>query len=213
MVGEGDYDYRFSEDDGEWWSWLQMIALLCHEHMKQVVEGPDGRSGGLVSCEVSMRETWLFTDTNTDGRFPNVMSVCGCCLDAYRHLLFDFAVTRQDGSVVRLHPNWSSAIVDAFGLADHDEQMERPRAGLCGSTRDLLHFDLDKLKQRCGEDVLTHPSATASPPPLPFKAPPPGNQRWHRAPPLPFKAPPPDPRWLASPAAGGPGINQLIRQV
>ena len=54
MVGEGDYDYRFSEDDGEWWSWLQMIAHLCEEDMKTVVEGQDGRSGGLVSCEVFM---------------------------------------------------------------------------------------------------------------------------------------------------------------
>ena len=167
LPGDEPDPYSFSQDR-EPWSWLHMIALLQQEVMEQVVNGPGGRSGGLVSCKVSTDKT----------------RTCYCLpLDEYD---FDFYVTREDGSVVRLHPHSCSPLVNAIGLADHDDVS-------------VLEFDLEWEPsvldfaqillewEPSVQDVQIHPSPMASPPPPPpgFKAPPPG------LPPPGFKAPPP----------------------
>ena len=43
-------------EDRQWmWNWKEMVAQLTDESMKIVVDGPGGRSGGLVACTFSAR--------------------------------------------------------------------------------------------------------------------------------------------------------------
>ena len=44
--------------------------------------------------------------------------------------MWDFALHRDDGTGVRLHPHWSDRKVDAFDLLPHADTVQPPKAGL-----------------------------------------------------------------------------------
>ena len=74
--------------------------------------------------------------------------------------MWDFVLHRDDGTGVRLHPNWSNRKVAAFALSPHADTVQSPKAGLGQSDgrgtfryyADLgvertFHFDCPKEKQ------------------------------------------------------------------
>ena len=167
IPGRNELDYGFRSDGMEQWSWLQMIAHLCEEDMKTVVEGQDGRSGGLVSCEVFMLQPCREFATS---------------LPEIRNLRYWFVVTCQDGSVVWLHPQWSSEVVDAVVAGRHVSLRFDPVKGSqqCGSSGDTLYpsHNATSTTQTCVPRPrfkappagMTPPADSARPQ---FKAPPP----------------------------------------
>ena len=166
LPGDEPDPYSFSQDR-EPWSWLHMIALLQQEDMEQVVNGPGGRSGGLVSCEVFMLQPCREFATS---------------LPEIRNLRYWFVVTCQDGSVVWLHPQWSSEVVDAVVAGRHVSLRFDPVKGSqqCGSSGDTLYpsHNATSTTQTCvPRPRLKAPPAGMTPPAdsarPQFKAPPP----------------------------------------
>ena len=108
------------------WNWKEMVAQLTDESMKIVVDGPGGRSGGLVACTFSARPNsydheLAFCYKRVDRMVPNVLPK------------FDFCLHRVDGSGIRLHPRYSCPNIETFELTGHAEQVLPPAAGKGGS--------------------------------------------------------------------------------
>ena len=90
------------------WSWLEMIAQLLPESMGKVVNGPNGRSGGVMGCSFETRPNsydhnrsafiWETTGVPPQTRLP----------------IWDFVVHRADGSAIRLHPEWARPRFPSF---------------------------------------------------------------------------------------------------
>ena len=136
-IHHADVGMEFMVRD-EWnvpWSWHEMVAQLDAASMEFVVNGPDGRSGGLLGCSFAVRpnsydhkrshEIFLRTGTAPDVRLP----------------VWDFVLHREDGSGIRLHPQWSPENrpgmkkkkprpeITTFDMDGHDEPVEVPGAG------------------------------------------------------------------------------------
>ena len=101
---------------GEWrqWSWHEMIAQLDDDSMKKVVTGLEGRSGGLVGCSFAIRpgsydhkrhNMLIKTATNSEQKLP----------------IWDFVVHREDGTRIRLHPQWKGTVVETIEEPGHAE--------------------------------------------------------------------------------------------
>ena len=74
---------------------------------------------------------------------------------------WDFVLIREDGSGIRVHPQWSTTKILTYDVEGHGEEVEIPRAGLGKSdgrgtyaryrnlgTGDALRFDASKRPQR-----------------------------------------------------------------
>ena len=120
--------------EGKLWSWHEMVAQLDPASMWVVVEGTDGRSGGLVACTFAIRPNSYDHKRShmlkeTTGRAPNV-----------RLPVWDFVLHRDDGTGLRLHPRWSPPgkgkkskksrpEVETFELGGHAAPVPVPDAG------------------------------------------------------------------------------------
>ena len=102
-----------------------MVAQLNEKSMELVVEGPQGRSLGLVMCCVQQTEMY----------------------DQKRqHFLWDFVLERDDATYVALHPMKGNTTVDCrFSLPVRD--LELPRTGAGGT---MGSWDLQVLHQEAG---------------------------------------------------------------
>ena len=83
------------------WSWHEMVAQLDPASMREVVEGIDGRSGGLVACTFAIRPNSYdhkrsYMLWQTTGKSPNTLLP-----------VWDFVLHRDDGTGIRLHPQYS----------------------------------------------------------------------------------------------------------
>ena len=78
------------------WSWQQMVSHLTDEFLDWVVDGPDGRSGGILGCSINARPG------SSDIKMQNQVK--------HRRQLpvFDFVIWRADGSHLHMHPGWNS---------------------------------------------------------------------------------------------------------
>ena len=118
--------WEFSD---EWttWSWHEMIAQLDEASMEEVVTGPSGRSRGLVGCSFAIRpgsydhkrhNMLIKTATNSKQQLP----------------YWDFVVHREDGSGIRLHPQFKGTVVETIEEPVHAEAFAvvtvPPRRGL-----------------------------------------------------------------------------------
>ena len=127
---------------------MEMIAQLDETSMIFVVKGRDGRSGGLIGCCLSPR--------------PN-------SYDHTRHRqlkdegtpwlpLWDFVIHREDGTMVRLHPQANTVNVETLEL--HPKPPPQRKGGKGGrwglgkyrqykdiGTKELLRFDARKGQQ------------------------------------------------------------------
>ena len=123
VKGKG-MDYDFDLTKVQYWSWLEMVAQLDDESMAYVVNGPDNRSRGLVACWVSSRP-----HSYDHKRHHQLKEARNPKKDAQLRV-WDFFITRDDGSSIRLHPQWSTTKVETFAGGGHDEEVEPPVHGL-----------------------------------------------------------------------------------
>ena len=129
-----------------------MVASLDAESIRYVVTN-DGRSRGLVRCEFSMRPNSYDHSSSAalrkEGR--DVQTKMG---------VWDFLIIREDGSGVRLHPEWSKTKVKTLSVQGPQTQMATPSKGFGksagrGSFRAysdhdverFLRFDANKIQE------------------------------------------------------------------
>ena len=106
------------------WSWHEMVAQLDAESMRVVVEGDAGRSGGLIRCELLPRPGFRY-----DHKRHHQLKDAGRAERNTQLRVWDFVLTRDDGSGLRLHPQWSSTKVETYAV-EGGEGLQVPRAGL-----------------------------------------------------------------------------------
>ena len=76
-------------------------------------------------------------------------------------MIWDFIVVRDDGSAIRLHPNWSNTKVESFDAPPGLEDFEVPASGLGGTsgpgtfkyfksknTTRIVRFDASKVPKQ-----------------------------------------------------------------
>ena len=117
-------DYDFDENRSHGWSWFEMVAQLDAESMAFVVNGADGRSCGLVSCSFALRPN------SYDHKRHHQLRLAGTPKKDAQVRVWDFVLTRVDGSAVRLHPQWSNTAVESYAVEGHAEEVEIPAHGL-----------------------------------------------------------------------------------
>ena len=125
VTGSGP-SWEFDRNNMKEYDWRDLIAQLRDEDVRRVVEGPGGRSGGIVGCEISVRPN------SYDHLRHKKMKEEGTDMG---HMLpmWDFVVHRADGTGMRLHPRRAETWVDTIEAEGHREQVLPPRNGLGAS--------------------------------------------------------------------------------
>ena len=98
-----------------------MIAQMDAKSMAHVVCGPEGRSGGLVSCSFSARPN------SYDHKRAHATVAQG--RKAEKQQIWGFVAHRSDGSGIRLHPNWSNTKIETFDVDGHQTAVAEPTKG------------------------------------------------------------------------------------
>ena len=125
IVKGAGMEYDFDENRSHGWSWFEMVAQLDAESMAFVVNGADGRSCGPVSCSFAVRPN------SYDHKRHHQLRLAGTPKKDKRRV-WDFVLTRGDGSAVRLHPQWSKTAVESYAAEGHAEEVEIPAHGRGG---------------------------------------------------------------------------------
>ena len=119
-------DYAIQWQTERPWSWLEMVAQLTDESIASVVKGNEGRSGGLVGCSFAPRpgsyDHKRHHQLKAKGENPNT-----------KLPIWDFVLHRDDGSAIRLHPQWSNTKVETYSVEGHAVDVEPPQRGLGAS--------------------------------------------------------------------------------
>ena len=100
-----------------------MIAQLTEESRATVVNGPQGRSCGVVGCSFAVRP-------NSYDHSRSHMLRQKSSASLVKLPIWDFVVHRADGTAIRLHPEWSQPRFPSFAEEGHGEVVQPPRAGL-----------------------------------------------------------------------------------
>ena len=112
----------------EWW-WMEMVAQLRDDDIRLVVTGgPNGRGRGLVSCECAPRPNSY--DHKRQHKAVQQCSANGERPPTVKMPVWDFVLNRDDGTGIRLHPQWSDRSLETIELGGHAEPIEIPRKGL-----------------------------------------------------------------------------------
>ena len=139
-------EYWFKDGETVKWSWHEMIAHMAPETRELVVNGSEGRSGGLVRCVVARR--------------PNSYShqMCYAARAGQQHgrpragehqAHYDFVVFRADGSAIRFHSDWHKRTFPLYEVSPHAAPVRAPNQGYGRSWGNgcYKYFqDLDKMK-------------------------------------------------------------------
>ena len=150
LHAEKSMNWEFS-DSRRQWSWHELIAQLTDDDIQLVVNGGQGRSGGLVACYLALRPN------SYDHKRHHMLRKKGEHAGVPRLPIWDFVVQREDGTAMRLHPSWSMRKVEVFEAEGHVNAIAPPRRGLGRSdgpgtykhfktlaTRNTLRFDHTK---------------------------------------------------------------------
>ena len=130
-----------------------MVKQLLDDDIKIVVNGPDGTSGGLTHCSFSERPN------SYDHPEHNRLMKAGVKpASQSRRSIWDFVLHREDGTSIRLHPEWKGTKVPTFDGCGHKEPVPLPKEGpggtngrgtfksyKQGSNKHTLHFDMSKF--------------------------------------------------------------------
>ena len=100
------------------WSWHEMVAQLDLDSLRYVVEDGD-HSRGLVGCAFRPRTNSYDHSRQVQRDAPQ-----------WRLIKWDFVLLRNDGTAVRLHPEWKSTKIRTFAVEGHAEPVEIPQRGL-----------------------------------------------------------------------------------
>jgi hypothetical protein len=159
------------------WVWQEMVAQMDDASMEFVVTGEgDHRSRGLVSCKLVQFDKYDHKRAHKD---PTTRPM---------PRIWNFVLTREDGSTVCLHPTYSSTNIEASNstaVADH----ELPASGIGGTSgrgtfqyfvqkhvARILRFDPEKKpgsravssghsgsQKRSGKRVISEPQSQGQP--------------------------------------------------
>ena len=107
-----------------------MIAQMKDDSMRVVVQGPENRSRGIVSCRVQRTERYdhkrehAKAKTAVAGANPKMLEI------------WDFLLEREDGSCVCLHPHYSDTKISCkHGVPEKDHEVPSgPRGGRGGTS-------------------------------------------------------------------------------
>jgi len=128
-------DYSFDRNHKCEWLWQEMIAQLDDASIDFVVCGPEHRSRGIVACSFETRPNSY--DHKRMHALKNKPAVAFVREDGTTTKMviaklpvWDFVVFREDGTGVRLHPQWSTTAVESFDVEGHSEPVETPQKGL-----------------------------------------------------------------------------------
>ena len=110
-----------------YWSWQEMVAHLSDESMHVVVNGPDGRSGGLIGCSFLVRPNSY--DHSRHHQRKDATQRGLRVANGTKLPVWDFVLHRVDGTGIRLHPGWSNNKVGAYDVEGHGQEVEPPWAG------------------------------------------------------------------------------------
>ena len=123
------YEFHLDEHETFSWHWHSLVASLRDEDIDYVCGGPC--SGGLVACSVSARKNSYDIKTH---RADVLISQREKTTEKYKakQEVWDFLLTRGDGSKVRLHPSHSNTKVTVAASEGHGEPVDVP-GGLGGS--------------------------------------------------------------------------------
>ena len=112
-----------------------MIAQLDVESMKIVAEGGKGKSHGLICCSIISRPN------SCDHKGAVEENAVAAEKREQTMRVWDFIITRFDGTKIRLHPQRNKASVEAYSAEGPTEQVHLPKMvhvktaqGLFGST-------------------------------------------------------------------------------
>ena len=111
-------------DERRQWSWHELIAQLTDDGISQVVNGPQGHSGGVVGCSLALRPG------SYDHKRHHMLRQTGNHADVPKLPIWDFVVHRGDGTAMRLRPQWSTRKVEIFEAEGHVNAIAPPRRGL-----------------------------------------------------------------------------------
>ena len=141
---EHNMDFWFKDGERVTWSWHEMIAHMTPETRDMVVNGPEGRSGGLLRCAVSRRPNSYSHQRCYAARAGQQL---GPQKAGQHQAEYDFVVYRADGSAVRFHPEWTRPEFAIYPLTPHEAPVRPPPTGWGGKGSGWhKHFrDLDKM--------------------------------------------------------------------
>ena len=101
-----------------------MVAQLDEESMRIVVNGREGRSGGLVNCSIGpVKETY-------DHKRQHKLADAKKDVSKIRLPILYFQLMRYDGTKVRLHPERSTTKFDGHEMTDAPGPKDPPPQGL-----------------------------------------------------------------------------------
>ena len=123
LIKERGTDFDFNENSWTNWHWFEMVAQLDNQYIAWVVHGPDNRSRGLKECWLSMRPG------SYDHKRHVQLKDAGRPKTNSQLRVWDFLLVRDDGSAVRLHPQWSTTVVDVVAGNGHEEEVQTPSDG------------------------------------------------------------------------------------
>ena len=160
---EKGVDYSFSgSGPSKPWEWQQMVKQLGEDSRRLVVQGADGKSRGITSC--SLQKTLQY-DHKRHHAAKALAQKSGTAVADTALNVWDFALTRDDGSYLSLHPNYSNTKVQCkVRWPKLDE--ERPKTGPGGTSgRGTYQYFIKKeVDSALKFDVS---QALANPPALP----------------------------------------------
>ena len=107
-------------------SWWELVGQWGRESMAYVVQGGD-RSRGLIACEFRPRPGWH------DHQTYHAREAAGHPERNVQLRVWDFVLMRNDGSGVRLHPDWSKTEGASNAEEWHVEPAEPHENGLGAS--------------------------------------------------------------------------------
>ena len=120
--------FDFGQTQTLWWFWFDMVAQMDQPSIRLVCHGPDGCSSGLVRCEFSQRPKSYDHQRHYQRMMGGHHAVGDPQLRAW-----DFVLIREDGSGIRVHPQWSTTKILTYDMEGHGEEVKIPLAGLGNS--------------------------------------------------------------------------------
>lgn len=123
--------WQFGPERSTEWSWHEMVAQFDPASMKEAVQGPDGRSRGLVGCSFEIRPN------SYDHKRSHMLKETTGHWPKFRLPVWDFVLHRDDGTGMRLHPQWSPPgqnnksrpQVETYALQGHTNPVPVPEHG------------------------------------------------------------------------------------
>jgi hypothetical protein len=112
------------------WMWQEMIAQMDEASIEFVVEGPEHMARGLIGCAFQRRPNSY--DHKRMHANKSLPAVAGWDYAGYDGKLpiWDFVLMRDDGTAIRLRPQWSTTAVETYDVAGHCQPVAPPGKGL-----------------------------------------------------------------------------------